>query len=399
MATRDGKDDVMKFGVVRSKNRLGLGVLAVVATVCVAVPASDDRPSPETLLLKDFHPQSLYRTPQTTVVKARYPAIDMHSHPYARSPEQIARWVRIMDEVGVEKAIILTGATGEQFDALYRMYAKFPDRFELWCGFDYTGYDQPGFGPAAVKELQRCYEVGARGVGELGDKGRGLFYSKPTKAWGMHLDDARMDPLLAECAELRLPVNIHVADPYWMYQPMDATNDGLMNAYKWRLDNQPDIVGHDGMVDILERAVKKHPKTTFVVCHFANCSHDLNRLGKLFDQCPNLYADISARYAETAAIPRFVARFYEKYQDRLVYGTDMGFGTGMYRLTFRILESADEHFYAWNHFSYHWPLYGLDLPDQVLRKIYRENALRIRRGPDTKLASSQNAPTPAAPAR
>jgi predicted TIM-barrel fold metal-dependent hydrolase len=176
-----------------------------------------------------------------------------------------------------------------------------------------------------------------------------------------------------------MPVSIHVADPYWMYEPMDATNDGLMNAYTWRLDNQPDIVDHSGMVDILERAVKRHPSTTFVVCHFANCSHDLNRLGDLFDLYPNLYADISARYAETAAIPRFTARFYEKYQDRLVYGTDMGSNAGMYRLTFRILESADEHFYAWEHFSYHWPLHGLALDDPILKKVYRANALTILR--------------------
>ena len=368
-----------------------VGFLAALALLCRTAPAADDEPSPERLLLKDFRPQSLYQIPQTMVTKARYPTIDMHSHPYARSPEQVAQWVRIMDEVGVEKAVILTGATGERFDALYRMYGEYPDRFELWCGFDYTGYDEPGFGPAAVKELERCYRLGARGVGELGDKGRGLFYSKPTKAWGMHLDDARMDPLLARCAELGLPVNIHVADPYWMYQPMDAANDGLMNAYKWRLDNQPGIVGHDGMVDILERAVKRHPNTTFVACHFANCSHDLGRLGKLFDTYPNFYADISARYAETAAIPRFVARFYEKYQDRLVYGTDMGFSPGMYRLTFRILESADEHFYAWNHSSYHWPLYGLALEDPVLKKVYRDNALAVRRQGASQAASRRKA--------
>ena len=374
-------------------------VMFLAALLCAASCAADKTASPETLLLKDYRPQSVYAVPQTTVDKAAYGAVDMHAHAYAKTEQDIARWVRLMDQMGIEKAIVLTGVTGNQFDEVYAAYAEYPDRFELWCGLDYTGYDKPGFGPAAVEELVRCYKLGARGVGELGDKGKGLFYSKPTQAWGMHLDDPRMDPLLEKCAELKMPVSIHVADPYWMYLPMDAENDGLMNAYKWRLDNQPDIVGHGGMIDILERAVKRHPQTTFVTCHLANCSHDLNTLGRLLDQCPNLYADISARYAETAAIPRFVARFYDKYQDRLVYGTDMRPSRDMYQLTFRILESADEHFYAWNHFSYHWPLYGLDLPDQILRKIYRENALRIRRGPDTKLASSQNAPAPAAPAQ
>ncbi|MHC4204205.1 MAG: amidohydrolase family protein [Planctomycetota bacterium] len=352
-------------------------ILLLVMYYSVEVFSADEKPIPETLLLKDFRPKSVYNVPRTRIDKARYPAIDMHAHDYARTPEQVAEWIRAMDAAGVEKAIVLTMAVGREFDAVYAKYAEYPDRFEVWCGFDYTGYDKPGFGPAAIKELERCYKVGARGVGELGDKGKGLFYCRPTKAWGMHLDDPRMDPLLEKCAELRMPVNIHVADPYWMYLSMDAANDGLMNAYKWRLDNQPDIVGHEGMVNILERAVKRHPNTIFVACHFANCSYDLNKLGNLFDECPNLYADISARYAETGAIPRFAARFYEKYQDRLVYATDMRFSTKIYRLTFRILESEDEHFYAWDNFSYHWPMYGFGLGDGILKKVYRDNALKI----------------------
>ncbi len=354
-------------------------IVAMLLVVCCVVglsPAAEED-SPETLKLKDYRPRSLYKTPQTEVVKARYPAIDMHAHVYAKTPEQVDRWVKVMDQQGIQKVMILTMATGQEFDNLCTLYSKHPDRFELWCGFDYTGYDKPGFGPAAVKELQRCFDKGARGVGELGDKGKGLFYCRPTKAWGMHLDDPRMDPLLEKCADLGMPVNIHVADPYWMYEPMDAHNDGLMNAYQWRLDNQPDIVDHAGMVNILERAARRHLRTTFVVCHFANCSHDLNRLGRLFDACPNLYADISARYAETAAIPRFTAKFYETYQDRLVYGTDMTFSPELYKMTFRILESEDEHFYDWRYFSYHWPLYGLGLSDRVLEKVYSTNAQKI----------------------
>ena len=332
---------------------------------------------PEGLLLKDYQPRSIYQIPRTSIMRAKFPIIDMHTHVYAKTRAQIDEWIKTMDEVGVDKCIVLTGTTGADFDRTYEMYAPYLDRFELWCGFDYTGYDQPGFGQAAVAELERCYRVGARGVGELGDKGKGLFYSRPTKAWGMHLDDPRMDSLLEKCAELNMPINIHVADPKWMYEPMDARNDGLMNAYKWRLDNQPDAIKHAGMITILERAVKRHPVTTFIACHFAKCSHDLNRLGQLFDQCPNLYADISARYGETAPIPRFTAQFYERYQDRLVYGTDMGRSKRMYRITLRILETADEHFYARDYFTYHWPLHGLALNDEILKKVYRANAARI----------------------
>jgi predicted TIM-barrel fold metal-dependent hydrolase len=332
--------------------------------------------SPETILLKDYRPKSLYKIPISEVAKAKFPIIDMHSHPYAKTPEEIGEWVRNMDEVGIKKTIILTGATGQEFDGIHRMYAVYPDRFELWCGFDYTGYDQPGFGRQAIRELERCHQADARGVGELHDKGKGLSSNK-VNAVGMHPDDARMDPVFERCGQLGMPVNIHVADPIWMYESMDNTNDGLMNAFHWRLDNQPDIVGHSGMIDILERTVKRHSSTTFIACHFANLEYDLERLGKLLTTHPNLHADISARYAETAPIPRFVSEFYVKYADRLLYGTDMGFDKPMYRVTFRILETFDEHFYETDMFGYHWSLNGFGLPDEVLRKIYHANPDKI----------------------
>jgi predicted TIM-barrel fold metal-dependent hydrolase len=355
-------------------------------TVSIALLAANFSASAQTpadqMLLKDYRPRSVYKVPDTRVPRARYPAIDMHSHPYAKTAQEIDRWVQTMDDVGLEKTMILTAAVGKKFDEVAAQFRKHPDRFALWCGFDFTGYDKPGYGPAAVAELERCHKAGAIGVGEMGDKGKGLFYSEP-QAWGMHIDDPRMDPLLEKCAELGMPVNIHVAEPIWMYQPMDASNDGLMNAYEWRLDNQPGIVSHQGMIDTLERAVRKHPRTVFIACHFANCCYDLAILGRLLDRYPNLYADIGARYAETATIPRYVARFYEKYQDRLLYGTDMGFDAEMYRTTFRILETEDEHFYAFDLFTYHWPLHGFGLSDPVLKKLYRENALKILGGAKT----------------
>ena len=193
----------------------------------------------------------------------------------------------------------------------------------------------------------------------------------------MHPDDPRMDPLFEKCAELSLPISLHVADPIWMYQKMDKTNDGLMNAYQWRLDNQPNIVDLSGMVEILERTAQRHPKTTFVACHFANLDYDLARLGECFDRNPNLYADISARYAETAPIPRFASQFYAKHADRLVYGTDMGFDKPMYRTTFRILETQDEHFYEIDQFGYRWPLNGFGLPDSILQQIYHDTAAKL----------------------
>ena len=334
--------------------------------------------APDQLLLKDFKPRSIYRVPASKVERARFPVVDMHTHDNAKTDEQVAAWVRTMDELGIEKSTILCQAHGEAFDAVVARYKKYPGRFSVWCGFDFTGYDQPGFGPAAVADLERCFKAGAEGVGEMGDKGKGLFYTTPP-AWGVHMDDPRMDLLLEKCGDLGMPVSIHVADPMWMYEPMDQFNDGLMNAYQWRLDNQTNILSHAELLGTLGRAAEKHPRTLFVACHFANCCYDLARLGAILDRCPNLYADISARFAETATIPRAAAKFYQKYQDRLVYGTDMGRGKEMYQTTFRILETEDEHFYDWDQFTYHWPLYGLGLSDDVLKKVYSENAQAVLR--------------------
>ena len=332
----------------------------------------------DSLLLKDYDPVSIYHIPVTAVEHASFPVIDMHSHDYASTDENARTWIANMDRWGIKKTIILSHICGAAFDSLIEKYAPFGDRFEIWCGFDYTGYDKPGWQANAIKELERCHDKGAKGVGELGDKGLGLIYSKPTPAYGMHIDDPRLKPLLEKCAELGMPVNIHVADPYWMYLPIDSTNDGLMNAADWAVDmTKQGILGHNELILTLENAVMDNPKTIFIACHFANCSYNLEILAGLFDKYPNLYTDISARYAETATIPRYMANFYDKYQDRLVYGTDMGFDNSMYETTFRILETADEHVYRTEQFNDHWSCNGFDLPDNILKKLYFSNSEKI----------------------
>ncbi|QHT71507.1 amidohydrolase family protein [Rhodocytophaga rosea] len=349
---------------------LVLSLLVAVTGICQAQDA-------DLLLLKNYRPQSIFKIPVTKIIKAKFPVIDMHSHPYAQTDEQLAQWVKTMDEVGIEKSVILSYATGAKFDSIQAKYAKYGKRFEVWCGFDFTGKDEADWSEKAVKELERCYKAGARGVGELGDKGLGEFYSRPTPGY-IHIDDPRMKPLLQKCAELKMPVNIHVAEPYWMYEPMDSTNDGLMNAYKWRIDqSKKGLLGHAALIKTLENAVKANPKTTFIACHFANSEYNLDILGALLDKYTNLYADISARYGETTSIPRYMNAFYKKYQNRLLYGTDMGMAPAMYRTTFRILETLDEHFYEFELFNYHWPCNGFGLDNTTLQKIYRSNALKI----------------------
>jgi uncharacterized protein len=335
---------------------------------------------PNKLKLKDYHPVSIYNTPQIRIKKAKYPVTDFHSHDYPKSDAEVDAWVKTMDESGIAKTMILSYSTGTQFDSVVKKYIRYKDRFDVWCGFDYTGYDKPGWQQHAVAELERCYKMGAQGVGELGDKGLGELYSRPEPGKGLHIDDPRLKPLLEKCAELHMPVSIHVAEDAWMYLADDSTNDGLMNAATWKVDlSKEGILDHDQLIVSLTNAVKENPNTIFIACHLANCCSDLSVLAKLFDTYPNLFADIAARYGEISPVPRFTKAFMEKYADRLVYGTDMGTSPGMYRTTFRILETEDEHFYEQTLFNYHWPLYGLGLSDDLLKKLYYDNAKKILR--------------------
>lgn len=374
-------------GFLKSANSTGLALALPTGTFAEETQQSEANrtaataANPNTILLKDYRPRSLHKVPVTQIDRAKFSIIDMHSHPYAKTEAEIATWVEHMGRVNVAKTIILTMTTGKRFDALYAKYKKYPDRFDLWCGLDFSNHRAPGFPATAVKELQRCHDTGAKGIGEIHDKGEGLS-SGESRALGLHPDDSRMDAIWEKAAELRMPVSLHVADPIWMYQPMDKHNDGLMNAFDWRLDDKPDIVRLPGMIEILERTAARHRQTTFVACHYANLESDLTHLGQVFERNPNVYADISARYGEIAPTPRFAAQFYAKYSHRLFYGTDFDFydkeqGFVMYPISFRILESQDEHFYEIDRLGYHWPLYGLGLSDEILKKVYHENASKL----------------------
>ena len=152
------------------------------------------------LSLKNYRPVSIYKTPQTEIKRAKYPVIDMHSHDYLKSDAEIDAWVKTMDDAGIEKTMILSYSTGATFDSVIARYARYKNRFEVWCGFDYTGLDKPGWPKQALEELERCYKKGARGVGELGDKGLGELYSRPKPGYGLYIDDPRMTFLLEKCA-------------------------------------------------------------------------------------------------------------------------------------------------------------------------------------------------------
>ena len=336
----------------------------------------------DTILLKDHAPRSTVVTQETFVQKAKYPAIDSHVHVVARSSEDIADWVRTMDEVGIEISVVLTGATGERFDALVASLKNaYPGRFQLYCGMDFTDIDKPDYSERVVAELIRCHKMGACGVGEISDKGSGIVSpnysgdyaqqdkSKPKR---LHPDDPRLDAFWEKCADLKMPVNLHVADHPSCWTPLDVFQERTPDYQHFNLYDK-DVLPFDELMERRNRTLEKHPRTIFVACHLSNMGHNLTALSQAMDKYPNLYLDTSARDYELGRTPRTSAKFLAKYKNRIVFGTDMGRQKSMYQIHWRLFETDDDYIPG----RVGWKYYGLDLPPKVLKAIYRDTAKKI----------------------
>jgi predicted TIM-barrel fold metal-dependent hydrolase len=331
----------------------------------------------DTILLKDYAPVSSLVVPVTPVPKARFPVIDVHTHTSMstiKSPQDVAAWVRTMDEVGIERTIVFTGATGAAFDRQVELFLKpYPNRFQLWCDLDTKNIEAPDFPQRAVAELVRCYQKGARGVGELSDKGSGIQGGPPLpRDKRLHYDDPRLDLVWKKCAELKLPVNIHVADHPSCWQPLGPNQERSPDFQHFNLYGK-DVPSYEELLAMSDRLLARQPKTIFIACHLRNQGNDLGTLSKVLDRYPNLYVDISARDYEIGRQPRFAAKFLARYKDRVLFGTDMGNAKQMYQGWWHLLETADEYLpgRVW------WRVYGLELPAPVLESLYRGNALKI----------------------
>lgn len=344
-------------------------------------PGVPDGPGPmDEVLLKDYAPKSSVIAQKTFLPKAKFSAIDVHIHNYpedagGNTPEKdLAEWVKTMEEVGIETSVVLTGATGEDFDRMVEMYLKpYPNRFQLYCGVESKDISSPDYSERAVAELERCYKMGARGVGELSDKGFGLTRDSSLKPEErLHHTDPRLDAFWEKCAELNLPANVHIADHPSSWQ---APNVYQERTPVFQQFNQYESkgLGYEELLANLPNLLKKHPNTKFIACHLANLGNDLERLGKLLDDHTNLNLDISARDYEVGRQPRAAAKFLGKYSDRVLFGTDMGMDKDMYQSWWRLLESADEHMTGrvW------WRYYGLELSDPILEALYHGNAKKI----------------------
>jgi uncharacterized protein len=336
-------------------------------------PGVPTNPGPmDTILLKDYAPRSSVVADETFVPKAIYPAIDAHVHHYvAKTPENIAGWVRTMDEVGIEKSLVLTGATGKEFDTLVASLPKaYPGRFLLYCGMDRTSINKPDYPNRVVEELERCHEMGAIGVGEISDKGAGFTKdSNLGEDDRLHPDDERLDAFWEKCAKLKMPVSLHVADHPSCWTPLDVFQERTPDYQHFNLYGK-NIPSFDELIAKRNRTLEKHPETIFIACHMGNQGHDLAKLAKAMDKYPNLYLDTSARDYELGRTPRSSVKFLNKYKDRIVFGTDMGREKSMYQIHWRLMETADEYIPG----RVGWRYYGLELPNLTLKALYRDTA-------------------------
>ena len=326
------------------------------------------------VMIKDWKPRSNLIVPKTDIPKARFSAIDVHAHRYAETPEEVKEWVGVMDEVGIEMTVILTGAVGDRFDQMVELYLKpYPKRFQLYAGVLREGIDTPDYPQKAASELERCYAMGARGLGELSDKGLGYTRDRSLpRDKRLHPDDPRLDLFWKKALELKLSANIHMADHPSAWQPPDNTQERSPYFQRYNQYGR-DVPSHQEILEIRDRLLTRHPENTFIACHLSNQGHDLASLTKAMDRFPNLYLDISARAYEMGRQPRAATQFLTKYKDRIMFGTDQGREKEIYLAWWRFLESPDEYIPGPNW----WMLYGLELVDSMLSALYRDNAKRI----------------------
>ena len=346
-------------------------VLAACAVAAQPIAGPQDQPPNDR-----FNPGRLQSTlvvPETRVERFRHPVIDTHSHAYAKTPEAVSAWVALMDRVGVKTAFILSGASGAELRDVSARYAEaHPGRFVMFAGFDKEGVDAADYGERLRRRLRDDVAAGAAGLGELTDKGLGLVHANEQRA-AVYIDDRRFDPLWDEAGVLGVPVFVHIAEPAAFYEAPDERND-LRRSANWSLYGKG-TPGYAEMIAKFERVLERHPRTRFVSVHAFNLANDLGAVGRLLDRHPNVDVDFAARMWELARQPFSARRFFTRYADRILFGTDNDPDATMYLAHVRQLETQDEWF--WPADAEWWRGYGMDLPDDVLKKVYAGNAERL----------------------
>jgi predicted TIM-barrel fold metal-dependent hydrolase len=348
------------------------------------------------LPLTEFVPKSMLHVDETRVPRARFPVIDFHTHVSRRRAQKpgvpAAELVKTMDAVNLRTMVNLTGGSGDDLaNAIANFDRAFPGRFVTMTEPTWTRASEAGYAAWQADEIAKARAAGAVGLKILKTLGLYLRDGGPQGTL-VKVDDPRFDPMWDACGRLNLPVAIHVGDPEAFFTPIDRYNE----RYE-ELSAHPDwsFYGKDfpKFADILaarDRVFARHPKTTFVALHVGHWAENLKAVGEMLDKYPNVQVEIGARIGELGRQPRTSRRFFDRYQDRILFGTDaipLGtetpqqiFGEDLYRIYYRFLETEDEYFdYAPAPVppQGRWRIYGLGLPEQILRKLYHENAERV----------------------
>ena len=354
-------------------------LLAAAGPAAAADPPGDIRE----LKLRDWEPRSMMVTKTTVVERPLYPVVDVHNHlggGRARlTPEVVARYLREMDEAGVRTVVNLDGGWGDRLkETLVALDEAHPGRFLTFALVDFEGVDHPDWSAREARRLEEGFKAGAKGL--KFHKTLGLRHRYKDGRL-VPVDDPKLDPVWEVCAKYNRPVVIHIADPAAFFTPLDRFNERWheLNANPGWLFFGGDNPKRQDLLDQLHRVIAKHPKTTFINTHFGNNAEDLAAVADKLDKYPNMYVDIDARISELGRQPYTTRKFFLKYQDRILFGTDTPPNREAYRIYYRFLETDDEYFdsSASHHRQGFWNIYGIFLPPAVLEKVYRTNAERV----------------------
>jgi len=375
---------------------------ATILSVVLALPASAAPPDDiRELKLRDWAPKSALVTKVTDVDKPMFPVIDDHNHlgtgKAFLTPARVAHYLAEMDAAGVRTVVDLDGMWGqdlkETLDALDNAH---PGRFLTFAQINFDGLDDADWSGREAKRLEESFRAGAKGLKFHKDLGLGWRHKDGTL---LKVDDPKMDPIMEVCAKYHRPIMIHTGDPAAFFTPLDRFNERWheLNTHPYWLFYGKDFPPQKELLAQFIHLVEKHPKTTFIGAHFGNNAEDVATVAKWLDKYPNLYVDIDARISELGRQPYTARKFFLKYQDRVMFGTDTPPNRTSYRIYYRFLETDDEYFdcAASHHLQGFWMIYGVFLPKDVLEKIYYKNAEKVlyfgENGP--KQSSATNAKT------
>ncbi len=346
----------------------------------------------QTMDFEEYDPISTLVVPENPVTRAKFPFIDVHSHQWNLTVETINRIEKEMDQLNMAIMVNLSGrGRGGQeymYGTIRRIAGEAPGRIATFTNVDFDGIGNDGWTENAVKELEEDVKNGAVGLKIY--KSLGLSIRDNTGRI-VTVDDSRIAPVWDKCGELGIPVLIHSADPKSFWDPHDATNERWLELKlrSGRKRSDTDPAPWEDIIAAQHRMFTKHPNTTFINAHMGWLANDLGRLGELLDRLPNVNVGIGAVIAELGRQPRFAKAFFEKYQDRILFAKD-AYNPQEYYTYFRVLETEDEYFPYYKKYHAFWRMYGLGLPDDILKKVYYENALRIIPGLDGSVVKRMN---------